>query len=75
MKVYRFLPNQNRRVPVRWHDRGWELMLTLDSSSAGTGMGEGKVEGMEERTPLKARFPIATGRMISQPSRDARHRR
>jgi hypothetical protein len=73
MKAYRFLPNPNRRVPVRWHDRSWAL--TLESTPMTLGKGQGTRENGEEMKPMKARFPIAIGRTISQPSRDTRHRR
>jgi hypothetical protein len=73
MKAYRFRPNQNRRVHVRWHDRGWTL--TLDSCSGGSGMSLGTGDQVEEMNPVKARFPIAMGPTIPQPLHDSRHRR
>lgn len=73
MKAYRFPAKETRRIPVRWHDRGWAL--TLDASPAGSGREQRPEENMDVKPTLRARFPIAMGRMISQPSRDARHRR
>lgn len=85
MKAYRFRSNQSRPVPVRWHDQGWVLTLDTPAVAArererereGQGQGQGQVmmDEVEEMKPMKARFPIAMGRTISQPSRDPRHRR